>query len=156
MSYKVLFICAGNICRSPLAEGIFKQKCKEAGLESKFEIDSAGMGAWHVGDAADHRSQEVAIEHGFKLEGKSRQFKMNDFKDFDLILAMDQSNMQDLKQLANKEHLSKLKLMRAYDETQENDVPDPYFGRGDGFKNVYHMLDICCTRLFQDLQKKVS
>jgi len=155
---RVLFVCAGNICRSPLAEGVFIHKINERGLNNHFKVDSAGTGAWHVGQRPDVRSQKVGEKHGIYLPGHSRQFILTDFKDFDLILAMDNANYQDLKQMADTGDLVKLKMMRDFDTpgSKGKSVPDPYYGGNNGFDIMYSMLNTCCENLLKELADQVQ
>lgn len=137
----ILFVCLGNICRSPTAEGIFQHLVNEAGREKEFLIDSAGTGAWHVGNPANSKSQATANKHGVHLHSKARQFTPSDFNDFDLILAMDRSNLDDILAMdPSGTHHHKVKLFREFDPTPEDgQVPDPYYGGMDGFEHVYQI-----------------
>ena len=151
---KLLFVCMGNICRSPLAEGIFLHLARERNLSEKFEVDSAGVGDWHVGHAPDPRSQAVANKHGIELICRARQVEApEDFESFDLILAMDRTNFRDLLSLSPAEHHHKIKLMRDYDSgtAEDREVPDPYYGGPGGFDNVYGMLHRACSGLLDEL-----
>lgn len=143
MTIRVLFVCTGNICRSPLAEGLFKHKLKSLGLQTQIECDSAGTGAWHSGERPDARSCETAENHGFQLNGRARQILISDFKNFDYILAMDQGNYNDLTTLAGKTYSHKVHLMRAWETNEDKNlsVPDPYYGTKNGFEEVYQILD---------------
>jgi len=147
----------GNICRSPLAEGLFIHLARERGILDRFEIDSAGTGDWHVGHFADPRSQAVANRNGIKLLGRARQVEApEDFEKFDLILAMDRANLRDLRQLADPEHHEKIRLMREWDpeaDEEQPEVPDPYYGGPQGFDLMYDMLRRSCERLLDDLEK---
>ncbi len=138
---KILMVCLGNICRSPLAEGILQKKVDEHQL--KWEVDSAGTGSWHAGEQADPRSIEVADQHGLDIRyQRSRQLTEADMDIFDLIFAMDASNYQNILKLATTaEQKAKVHMiMNMADEGQNEGVPDPYWG-DDGFENVYQMLD---------------
>ncbi len=154
MVKKVIFVCAGNICRSPLAEGIFIHKLKQKNILHKYEVDSAGTGAWHVGERPDPRSLEIAAEHGVELPGVSRQFMLKDIKDFDIILAMDSSNYRDIKRMCDPVDFEKLQMMRDFDVEPHigQSVPDPYYNGGNAFNQVYDMLDVCCENLIQHLE----
>lgn len=158
MPYRVLFVCLGNICRSPLAEGIFREKVRQAGLKDRIEIDSAGTGAWHQGEPPDPRSCDAAAAHGIQLTGHARKVLSRDFAYFDQILAMDLSNYDELFSICPPEHRHKLKLMRDYDDKPHRgkDVPDPYYGGTTGFDKVYTMLDRCCTRALAELQSRLQ
>ncbi len=156
---KVLFVCLGNICRSPLAEGIFKQHVKEAGLEDKFQIDSAGTSGWHIGQAPDPRSVEVARVNGIHLDSLGRKAINVDFELFDYIIAMDSSNFLNLKSLSasSGDGAARLYLMRDFDNHGKGkDVPDPYYGGNDGFVHVYEMLDRCCENLLSRIRETHS
>jgi protein-tyrosine phosphatase len=153
MPVKILMVCLGNICRSPLAEGILQSKLPA----DRFFVDSAGTGNWHVGDGPDHRS--VATEKGRGLDiscQKARQIKVSDFDKFDHIYVMDSSNLRDVTNLApTAEGKAKVKLMM--DEIfpgQKIDVPDPYYGGHEGFEKVYDMLDEACTLVAEKLIKE--
>lgn len=138
---KILFVCLGNICRSPLAEAIFDAKVKSKGLEGTFSSDSAGTANYHIGSAPDPRSVEVAKKHGIPINHKGRQISMQDSKEFDYILAMDASNFRNIIH-ALGEKPEGLYLMRDFDpENKGADVPDPYYGGQNGFEDVYQMLD---------------
>jgi len=140
MSIRVLFVCLGNICRSPAAEGVFRSLLVEAGLEDRFEIDSAGTGAWHEGEPADRRMRKAAERRGITLTSVARQVVREDFEHFDHVLAMDASNLSDLRDMAPATHRDKIRLFRDLDpEGPGQDVPDPYYGGAGGFEDV---LDI--------------
>jgi protein-tyrosine phosphatase len=153
----VLFVCLGNICRSPLAEGIFKDLVKKKGLIDNISIDSAGTGNYHIGADPDHRSIYVARKYDIELDHKARQFSKKDFDDFDYIIAMDQNNYDNIKRLKREASLhGKLFLMRAYDLENDSDmnVPDPYYGGLDGFEHVYQMLHRSCQALLDQIIKE--
>ncbi|CAM4449106.1 low molecular weight protein-tyrosine-phosphatase [Deinococcus marmoris] len=151
---RVLALCLGNICRSPLAEALLGRELEAAGVQAT--VDSAGTGDWHVGRPADPRSIEVARAHGLKLDGRARQLTTQDFSDFDVIVAMDAQNLSDARQLAPADARAKLHLMREWDSHAPGaDVPDPYYGGQDGFENVYIMLERS-ARAFATEQKQVE
>jgi len=138
-------VCLGNICRSPLAEGILRSK-----LSNNFIVDSAGTGGWHAGELPDRRSIEIANKNGLDITNqRARKFTKNDFTDFDIIYAMDNSNLKDILQLAPDENAkSKVHLILNELYPNENkDVPDPYYGQNDGFEKVYNMLDKACSNI---------
>ncbi len=142
--YKILMVCLGNICRSPLAEGILKSKVDA----SQVFVDSAGTGHWHVGDKPDKRSIAVAKKHNIDItDQRGRQFKTADFESFDLIYVMDNSNKENVLAMAeNDSQKKKVKLILNEIFPGENvDVPDPYYGGDSGFENVFKMLDEACT-----------
>ena len=155
MVSKILFVCLGNICRSPAAEGIFKQKIKERGLANFFVVDSAGTGSWHVGNLPDQRMRTTALMRGIELTSRARQIDENDLYEFDHILVMDKDNLhavnsliQDQEDLVN----SKIKLMLSYSkDSQLDEVPDPYYGGQNGFDNVLDLLDNAIDGLISSL-----
>lgn len=155
----VLFVCLGNICRSPLAEGIFIQRARKRGVLDRYRVDSAGTGHWHVGRPADPRSIEVGQRHGIELPSIGRQVNpMTDFENFAHILAMDRSNRDDLLDLGAP--TERVRLYRSFDPElsgapdDQLDVPDPYYGEGDGFLRVYEMLVRATEGFFDDLEEK--
>jgi len=155
MLKKVLFVCLGNICRSPAAEGIFQKKIKDRGLEKSFVVDSAGTGGWHVGNLADSRMRKAASARGINLESRSRQIKKIDLYDFDVILVMDKDNLEAVKLLIPDELdtvNSKIKLILSYSrKTDLNEVPDPYYGGDNGFDNVLDLLNDAIDGLLESL-----
>ena len=155
MIKKILFVCLGNICRSPAAEGIFKQKIKERDLENFFLVDSAGTGDWHVGNLADPRMREIALSRGIELTSRSRKIEESDLYEFDHILVMDNDNLEAVKSLT-KDHKnpvnSKIKLILSYSKnSQLNEVPDPYYGGQNGFDHVLDLLDDAIDGLIDSL-----
>jgi protein-tyrosine phosphatase len=153
---RVLFVCLGNICRSPLAEGVFLHLVREAGLEHRFEVDSAGTGDWHVGERPDARATAVALKHGVELPSRARQVTPGDLDAFDHVLAMDGENLRDLRRLARGGSRADIRLLRAHDPARAadvggDDVPDPYYGGPSGFELVYEMVHRSCTALLAEL-----
>ncbi|MDO4728571.1 MAG: low molecular weight protein-tyrosine-phosphatase [Bacteroidota bacterium] len=151
MKIKILMVCLGNICRSPLAEGILKSKLD---LE-KFEVDSAGTGGWHKGESPDKRSVEVAKTNGIDIsKQRARQIQKSDFQYFDYIYVMDKSNYADVLALApNQEVANKVNMiLNEVQPHSDKDVPDPYYGGKDGFEKVYKMLDEACQRIADNLR----
>ena len=149
----VLFVCLGNICRSPLAEGIFEHLVTEAGLEERFEIDSAGTGAWHVGERPDARAAMVANQHGVELESRARQLTDDDLHHFDYVIAMDRENLRNIERMADATGSeANVHLLREFDQSVDGDeVPDPYYGGASGFETVYEMLHRSCHVLLERL-----
>ena len=141
-------VCLGNICRSPLAEGILKSKIKQNNLD--WTVDSAGTGGYHIDAIPDKRSIQVAKDYGIDItDQRARKVRSVDFEEFDLIFAMDVYNYQDLKKQARDEEQDKIKMI--LDETRS--VPDPYYGGDDGFKNVFLMLDEACDNIIKTYNK---
>jgi protein-tyrosine phosphatase len=154
---RILFVCLGNICRSPTAEGVMRSLVAQAGLQDSIELDSAGTGAWHVGSPPDERATEAASIRGVALEGSARQVRTADFKDFDLLIAMDSANLRDLRALAQgDEERAKVRLLREFDPASavagDLDVPDPYYGAGDGFAKVFDLVQAACEGLLAQIQ----
>ena len=155
MVKKILFVCLGNICRSPAAEAVFKQKIKERDLEKFFVVDSAGTGGWHVGNLADPRMRETALSRGIELTSRSRKIEECDLYEFDHILVMDNDNLDAVKSLI-KDNIypinSKIKLILSYSKkSQLDEVPDPYYGGQNGFDKVLDLLDDAIDGLIDSL-----
>jgi len=154
----VLFVCLGNICRSPLAEGIFAHLAASRGIGDRFRVDSAGTAAYHTGERPDSRSIAVASNRGVQLDGVARQVTHDDLADFDMIVAMDRSNRRSLERLRDygaHNGRAEIVMMRDYDPERGNqDVPDPYYGGRGGFERVYRILERCCDRLLDTLTDK--
>lgn len=153
----VLFVCLGNICRSPLAEGIFRHLVEAAGLEERFEIESAGTGAWHVGERPDARAEMVANQHGVSLLSRARQVTEDDLRTFDYVIAMDRENLRNLQRMADAlgdEARARIHLLREFDPegSDGDEVPDPYYGGASGFENVYEMVHRSCRALLDRLR----
>lgn len=148
----VLFVCLGNICRSPLAEGIFASIVEARGLGDQFRVDSAGTAGYHVGERADHRSIAVAADHGVRLAGRARQVTDRDVKEPGVVVAMDRSNLRSLERRRGRHGNARLVLMRDYDSGADSlDVPDPYYGGPEGFEEVYRILERSCRALLDEL-----
>ena len=152
---KILFVCLGNICRSPLAKGIMRDKIHRNGLNA--EVDSAGFEAFHVGNSADYRSIQIASRHGIDIrDHKARKFKSEDFDRFDRIYVMDHLNYADVIGAA-RDDTDKAKvdfIMNLVDPGVDLAVPDPYYGGKDGFENIFRMLDNACQRLAEQIEMK--
>ena len=155
MVKKILFVCLGNICRSPAAEGIFNQKIKERDLENFFVVDSAGTGSWHLGNLPDKRMRATALSRGIELTSRARQIEENDLYEFDQILVMDKDNLDAVKLLTKDQNHpvhSKIKLILSYSKNfQLDEVPDPYYGGKNGFEKVIDLLDDAMDGLIDSL-----
>lgn len=150
MKAKILMVCLGNICRSPLAEGILQSKLPK----TNFLVDSAGTGGWHSGEQPDKRSVQIAKKYGIDISSqRARQFSTSDFEKFDYIYVMDNSNYRNVIALApDQQAKSKVKMiMNELFEDENVDVPDPYYGMENGFENVFRMLDEVCTEIAEKL-----
>lgn len=156
MPTRVLFVCLGNICRSPTAEGVLQHLVQERGLEAEVEVESAGTGDWHVGNPPDRRSTAAAAARGITLAGAAQQVTAADFEQFDLLLAMDRENLRALHALAPSDEVrAKARLLREFDPTAvasgDLDVPDPYYGGPDGFDLVLDLVERACRGLLDEL-----
>jgi protein-tyrosine phosphatase len=154
---RIVFVCLGNICRSPTAEAVMRDRVEAADLSARIEIDSAGTGGWHVGQPADERARAEAATRGIAMSGRARQFHVGDFEYFDLIIAMDTQNRADLVDLApSVEHRSRVRLLREFDPASRGssnlDVPDPYYGGPDGFGRVFDLVQRACDGLLDHLR----
>ena len=142
---KILFVCYGNICRSPTAQGIFEKLIKDKDLTDKFELDSAGTSGYHSGSKPDSRSISAAINRGIDISGqKSRKVEFSDFIEFDYILAMDKSNYEDLISLCDRNNQYKISLMLEHGSLGFKEVPDPYYGGNEAFEQVIELLTDAC------------
>lgn len=156
-STAILFVCLGNICRSPLAEGVFRHVVTARGRSSSFRIDSAGTGAWHQGSAPDPRSIAVAASHGIDIVmQRARRVRAEDFSRFDLILGMDRSNVEALRAAAPAAARDRIHLFLDYASGRTVDVPDPYYGGPDGFLSVYRMIREASELLADRLAARAS
>jgi protein-tyrosine phosphatase len=154
---RILFVCLGNICRSPTAEGVMRHVLREEGLEDRIEVDSAGTGGWHVGAPPDERATAAARNRSIVLEGAARKFGPGDFESFDLILAMDEENRRDLLAMApDEEARAKVRMLREFDPASEGsadlDVPDPYYGGDEGFEQVLDLVEAATRGLVAELR----
>jgi protein-tyrosine phosphatase len=154
---RLLFVCMGNICRSPTAEAVMRALVAREGLDGAVEIDSAGTGAWHVGEPPDRRSTAAARARGIVMQGAARQVSEADFEAYDLLLAADAQNVAALRALApDDDAAAKVRLLREFDPAagaaHDLDVPDPYYGGPDGFDDVIDMVDAACRGLLEQLR----
>ena len=150
---RILFVCMGNICRSPTAEGVMRRLLEDEGLD--VEIDSAGTGGWHAGEPPDERATLAARRRGVTLEGAARQVRPDDFRRFDLLIALDRSNLRELLARApDEEAAEKVRLLREFDPAADGDldVPDPYYGGDRGFETVLDMVEAACRGLIDELR----
>jgi protein-tyrosine phosphatase len=139
--FRVLFVCTGNICRSPTAEGVLRHLAQDAGI--RVHVESAGTGDWHVGQPPDERAQHHAKGRGYDLSAqRARQVRRRDFEDFDLIVAMDRGHLAALERQCPREHRGKLRML-----VEGRDVPDPYYGGADGFEDVLDLVEAACRGL---------
>ncbi len=155
---RILFVCLGNIIRSPLAEALFKKMARERGVAHKYEVDSAGLGPWHVGEPADPRMRRVAARHGVTYdEHRARLFRTTDLDDFDLILVMDRDNWARILGMAahRPEHRAKIRFLREFDPEggPEAEVPDPYYDGLEDFERVYRIIERSVAGLLDALEQ---
>lgn len=150
---RVLFVCLGNICRSPTAEGVFRKLVADHGLADRIEIDSAGTGAWHVGSPPDSRAQAEARRRGMDLSGlRARQVRREDFERFDLILAMDRENLENLWAMCPPSCRDKVRMFTSFGPPGcPEEVPDPYYGGPEGFRRVFDLIEACGKGLLEHL-----
>jgi len=154
----VLFVCMGNICRSPTAHGVFRRLVDEAGLADRIEIDSAGTHAYHEGEPPDTRAQETARRHGVILHDlRARRARSEDFETFDYILAMDQDNYHSLSRICPEGRGLERRLLLLMDyapQMRRREVPDPYYGAAGGFETVYDMIEAAAAGLLEDIRRR--
>jgi len=144
---RVLVVCSGNICRSPTAEAVLRAMAERAGLSAEIEVDSAGTGGWHVGESPDHRSAAAAKARGYDLTGTARQVVPDDFDEFDMIVAVDDVNLDELRRIAPTGSTAELRKLA------DDDVPDPYYGGPDGFDHVLAMIEWASAELLDELRQ---
>ncbi len=151
---RVVFVCMGNICRSPTAEGVFRHLVHQANLDEHFQIDSAGTSWYHIGDPPDDRSVATALRRGVTVEGRARAFTQADLTAFDYIIVMDRDNRDGVLALADGESAKRVKLLRELDAdaNDELEVPDPYYGGSQGFDNVFDIIERSCRALLEHIR----
>lgn len=155
---KVLFVCMGNICRSPTAHGVFESMVKAAGMVGDIEVDSAGTHAYHIGEVPDKRSSQCALEKGFDLSYiRARRVEVSDFDYFDYVLAMDNDNYSILESMAPTKHKDKVSLFLDFSINKtESEVPDPYYGGPNGFEHVFDLVEGASKGLLSDIKEKIK
>jgi protein-tyrosine phosphatase len=153
---RILFVCMGNICRSPTAEGVMRHLLEQEGLAGEIEIDSAGTGAWHAGSPPDRRATAAAKARGIALEGTARQVTEEDFETFDLLLCADAENVAALRALAPPGTEDRVRLLRSFDPAGDGDldVPDPYYGGDQGFEHVLDQVEAACRGLLDQVRQQ--
>ncbi|MEV6499506.1 low molecular weight protein-tyrosine-phosphatase [Streptomyces prunicolor] len=159
MTYRVSFVCTGNICRSPMAASVFRARVAEAGLDGLVEVDSAGTDGWHEGDGADPRAVAVLEERGYGTDHAARRFQASWFSRLDLVIALDSGHRKALRRLAPTEQdAQKVHLLRSYDPDagDDLDVPDPYYGGMDGFEECLEMVEAASTGLLAAVREEVE
>jgi low molecular weight protein-tyrosine phosphatase len=158
MTYRICFVCLGNICRSPMAETVMRSALRDAGLAQSVEVSSAGTGDWHIGERADPRAVAVLDKHGYDASGhRARQFVEEMFVDYDLVVALDSANMATLRRLAPAGEDRKVRLLMSFvPAVGVTDVPDPYYGGPDGFDEVLALIDSACARLLDEVRVAVA
>jgi protein-tyrosine phosphatase len=155
--FKLLFVCLGNICRSPAAEGVMSHLVKEAGLQGRIHIDSAGTAGWHTGKHADERMRKAAISRGLDLTSLARQVMPQDLTEFDLVLVMDEQNLRDIRAI-NPQGVNQQKVRLFCEfctEHDEKEVPDPYYGGEQGFEQVLDLLEDGCAGVLREIQTRL-
>lgn len=154
----VLFVCLGNICRSPTAHGIFESMVRERGLSDRITVDSCGTGDWHIGQAPDRRATEEAAKRGYSLEHlRARQVRYSDFNEFDYIIAMDEQNLADLAAMCPADFSGTLSLFLPFaPDNPVDDVPDPYYGGPEGFTVVLDMVEAASEGLLQEIERATA
>lgn len=150
---RILFVCLGNICRSPLAEAIFIHKTKAEGISGNFEVDSCGTSNYNIGDGPDPRTLANAARNGVTMNHVARQISRKDFEYYDRIVVMDNQNFRNAMAVADVAHHSKIVMMRSFDPVGQGDVPDPYYGNENGFQEVFEILDRAVEGLIKQLAR---
>ena len=157
-SFKLLFVCLGNICRSPAADGVMRQMVSNAGLSGRICVDSAGTAGWHAGGRSDERMRKHAARRGYTMDHLARQVREKDFEEFDLILVMDRQNLRHIRPFnAAGDKLHKVRMFCEFaKDRDEAEVPDPYYGGDQGFEQVLDIVENGCTHLLQHIQKQLQ
>jgi protein-tyrosine phosphatase len=151
---KVLFVCMGNICRSPTAEGVFRHKVQQNNLQDQISIDSAGTHAYHVGNPPDQRAQDAALKRDIDLsQQRARRVSGDDFSEFDYVIAMDESNLDDLLSICPAGYEDRLHLFLAFSDSENREVPDPYYGQGRGFEIVLNLVEDASEGLLKHIRE---
>ena len=155
---KVVFVCLGNICRSPTAEGVFRAQVGQVGLSDRIEMDSAGTAAWHIGKSPDARAQAAAATRGYDLSPlRGRQVVVTDFARFDFVLAMDEENLANLLAMSPPEHRPKVRLFLSFSrQWRDHEVPDPYYGGAEGFDHVLDMVEDAGQGLLATIRAEIN
>ncbi|OQX29545.1 MAG: hypothetical protein B0D92_03175 [Spirochaeta sp. LUC14_002_19_P3] len=154
--YNVMFICTGNICRSPLAHAVMEQLVKEQGLEKSVSVDSSGTDAWHSGEMTDSRMRTTAARHGVKVHHRAQRLSAADFAKFNLLLVMDSQNYRNAVSLAKTpQERDKVKMFREFDPQGTGDVPDPWYGDMTDFETVWTMVDRTCRALLDEIKTRI-
>lgn len=158
MTYRVCFVCTGNICRSPMAESVFRARVEEAGLADAVDVDSAGTGGWYEGYPADPRTVAVLEDHGYDPDHTARRFRASWFPALDLVIALDEGHLRDLRALApTPADAAKVRLLRAYDPAADDlDVPDPYYGGTEDFEECLEMVEAASEGLLAAVRESVE
>ena len=160
-TYRIVFVCLGNICRSPMAEVVTRSLLDDAGLADKVSVSSAGTGDWHIGERADRRTLDTLAAHGYDgSQHRARQFDAAWFDDHDLVVALDRRNLADLRRLAPADRRDDIRLLREYDANlppgADVDVPDPYYGGPDGFTTALRLVESACRGLVQAVAGEIE
>jgi len=153
---KVLFVCLGNICRSPSAEGVFRHAVRESGLDAQVRIDSCGTGGWHIGKAPDNRAQAKALQRGIDLSAlRARQLCPDDLVVHDYVLVMDRQNLADVMEVWAEHGGTRPQLFLDFDKSEHDEVPDPYYGGDDGFEKLLDLIESASGGLLQDIRRRL-
>ncbi|MET9376202.1 low molecular weight protein-tyrosine-phosphatase [Streptomyces sp. NPDC003035] len=158
MTYRICFVCTGNICRSPMAESVFRARVEEAGLAGAVEVDSGGTGGWYEGEGADRRTVAVLEDHGYASAHTARRFRASWFPALDLVIALDEGHLRELRRLApTPDDAAKIRLLRSYDPAADGpDVPDPYYGGTEGFEECLEMVEAASEGLLAAVRERVE